>query len=994
MSENNSKLNTGRSAVARVKERDMLRRQRRAIIAMVLVVALLVAALAVALYWIDIFVYEDIDGSEYYVKKIDGEYSLCYKGGDKLDQNSDGYYQTDLGTLVAVDTKSGECKRFAVVDIEGTEEVGYAEYVLMFKQLTYDISSTKDMSKVIKSIEVHNEHGEYTFEREGEGNFVIKGHPDTPYNKETFARLAVACGYTLAMHRLENPARLESGEINYAEYGLAPKEEYVYDGLPDCGTPSIVEVEPTYYIITTMTGESHKVFIGDMTVTGTGYYAKYDGRDTIYVLGSSSISQTVVKRIEDIATPMLVYPMGMTDYFNVADFTIYDNIDYDAIFDELREIYEGVDEIDDADFSVKYAEAFEKYSHKACRFDYMDADARRNTMYSAVPYFSALEYTEGYYVNSASIDEVLYNMYSTEFIRVEKLAPDEEDLVDYGLDEPPYAISFLYLTENEAGEDGYIHNFFEVSEKTEDGIYYAYSGMYDMIVSVTEASFDFLSWDELDWYDQSYIQLDISHVTDIIVESPEYNVHFEIDDSASRYMTYVEQSGSSFNSGNKTYSVAKDPLSGKYGLKSDNKFLGATYRGDYLITPLAYVKGEAQSEQYLFHESKEVDIDGDGNNDGIIHYFYGVTPTENGYYLLAQMVMTDKEGNKLTDTKTMLGSPYYSSDFFITNSSYLYFTDRNSYIGDELDRVYGSVNRGRWGSGNLFVTGTGKYVLVDAETGEWSMIDDISCGIYFADSNNSRLAERAVEIPALYDSNGKLIRYPETYYPTTEKKLQYDDELDKMQAYDYKKKEWINVTYSDCTIGVWGEGAYYITDNGTIVVVNEETGDWGIATLSAIENYVAEIIADGKVLDYNIKTTNHVGTVTTSNATDNFKQFYKALLYASLEGMAELTDEEKATLAALDDFSSDDPNNPCQLKITVLADDFRGNRRDVVYRFYQYTERKSYLTIESLSSPDTSTSDSTCGYGSFYVIRTFADKIIEDAKKVVNAEEVVAVTKY
>ena len=74
MSENNSKLNTGRSAVARVKERDMLRRQRRAIIAMVLVIALLVAALAVALYWIDIFVYEDIDGSEYYVKKIDGEY--------------------------------------------------------------------------------------------------------------------------------------------------------------------------------------------------------------------------------------------------------------------------------------------------------------------------------------------------------------------------------------------------------------------------------------------------------------------------------------------------------------------------------------------------------------------------------------------------------------------------------------------------------------------------------------------------------------------------------------------------------------------------------------------------------------------------------------------------------------------------------------------------------------------------------------------------------
>lgn len=66
----------------------------------------------------------------------------------------------------------------------------------------------------------------------------------------------------------------------------------------------------------------------------------------------------------------------------------------------------------------------------------------------------------------------------------------------------------------------------------------------------------------------------------------------------------------------------------------------------------------------------------------------------------------------------------------------------------------------------------------------------------------------------------------------------------------------------------------------------------------------------------------------------------------------------------------------------------------MVYRFYQYTERKSYLTIESLSSPDMESTDSNKGYGSFYVIRTFADKMIEDAKKVVNGEEVTAITKY
>ena len=80
--------------------------------------------------------------------------------------------------------------------------------------------------------------------------------------------------------------------------------------------------------------------------------------------------------------------------------------------------------------------------------------------------------------------------------------------------------------------------------------------------------------------------------------------------------------------------------------------------------------------------------------------------------------------------------------------------------------------------------------------------------------------------------------------------------------------------------------------------------------------------------------------------------------------------------------------------ITILAEDFKGNERNTVYRFYRYTERKSYLTIEALDSSDTSSSYSTHGYGSFYVLRTFADNIIEDAKKVVDAEKVTAITKY
>lgn len=997
MSEVSKNFDAGQSAVARIKRRDALKRQRIAIVSVAIIIALLIAALAVVLYWIDIFIYEDVDGSEYYVKKIEDKYSLCYKSGDVLDKNDDGYYQTDAGTLVAVDAINGTCTRFAVVDTEGSEVVGYGEYVLMFKQLTYDNYSTKDESKVIKSIEVHNGTGEFTFYRDESGEFVIKGNENTPYSKETFAKLAVACGYTLSMRRLENPARLENGEIDYAEYGLAPREEYIYDGLPDCGTPAVVEVEPAYYVITTMTGESHKVIIGDATVTGTGYYAKYDGRDTIYILGSNGIGDVVLGRIEDIVTPTIVYPMGMTDYFNVADFVIYDDINYDAIYEELRAIYgDDIDNIDTDDFAEKYAEAYERNSRKVCYFDYIDADLRRNTMYSATPYFSALEYADGYYINSGSIDEVLYNLYATEFVKVEVLSPDENELDAYGLGEAPHAIAFLYKTADAEGNDAYVYNFVDISEKTKDGIYYAYSSTYDMIVSVTEASFDFLSWEEIEWYDPSYIQLDISHVTDIIVEAPGFKTHFEIDDSASRFMTYVAQSGNTFKVGDSEYHIVKNPITGRYGLEVGGRFVEATYNGDYLVTPLAYTPGVPEGEGFLFVESEEVDVDGDGNKDAFLYYYYGLARTEKGIYLAAQIIMADLEGNKIKETQAMAGTPYYTTDYFLTNSSYIYFTGKSSHVGKQLDKTYADAGRGRWGVGNLFVTASGKYVLVNAETGDWSIIDDISCGIYFADDTDSRLAKRAVEIPAVYDANGNIKRHPETYYPTTEKKVLYDDESGALQVYDYKNLTWRNATYNECTIGVWSEGSYYITEAGTIVVINGETGDWGVATLSAIENYVAEIFADGKLLDYNINTTNHVGSPTVSSATDNFKQFYKALVYASLEGMAELTEEEMAALAALDDFSvdSDGNDNPCQLKITILAEDFKGNRRDTVYRFYQYTERKSYITIEALDSSDPSTSDSKSAYGKFYVLRTFADKIIEDARKVANAEEVTAITKY
>ncbi|MBE6684110.1 MAG: hypothetical protein E7592_00475 [Ruminococcaceae bacterium] len=988
MSTNNLNTSVENSTIKKIKKRSALKKQRLAIVLMIIAVALLVLTLIVVNYLVEIYTYPDVDGTKYYIKKFDGEYMLCNKSGKVLDRNQEGYYQTDAGTQVIIDAKTGEYSVYAVVDVSGTEEIGYAQYVLMFPQWTYDASSTKDKSKIISSIEVHNEYGTYTFKRPNEKSnfFEIVGNEDAPYDVNKFAYLSSACGYTLSTMRLESPLTLEDGSVDLSEYGLVAQTRV------DEETGEEYEYAPAWFVITNMKGVSHKVIIGDATVDGSGYYALYEGRETIYVLTSYGLDNTVLKGIESMITPTIVYPMGLNTHFDVSDFIIYRNIDHEAIQLGLEAIYgtnvDNMGEIDAEEFWENYISLMHSNSSLACHFSYVPLKERVG-MYQYLPYVSELEYAEGYYINSDNISNMLYNFYDTAFTEVIKLSPDNEDLEKYGLADPTYVISFDYNTADEKGDPMIAQNFIQISEKTADGVYYAYSDLYDMIVGISESSLYFLEWDEIEWYSPNYIQLDIGHVSEIVIESPKLNVNFVIEDSASKYMIYSERTGSKISEGDNVYSIVKGD-DGKYVLKCNGENLVATYSGDYLITPLVYSPGVAETDKYLFVETSDYDINDDGKDDATAYYFYNIAyDAEKGFYLYAGVSMADAEGNVLA-SDVVVGKSHLKTDYFITNSGYLYMTSKNSHVGKELNKKYASHNRGNWATGNVFVTVDGKYMLVNSKTGEWSILDDLSSGIYFADSKTSLLAKSAVEIEAKYGSNGNLTRYPETYYPLSEKKLQYNEENGTIQAYDSSKKAWAKATYKECTIGVWNTGSYYVTEGGNIIVVNEETGSWGVVTLASNETYVAKVIANGKLLDYTINATNSAGREVVYSAMKNFQQVYGSLLYASLEGMAELSEEEMAAFRALDD-------SKCQAVITIYGKDLYGNERNTVYRFYQYTERKSYITIESISYDEESgeyVSDSEKAYGSFYVLRSYIDKIIADAQRVLDGEEVTSVSKY
>ncbi len=563
------------------EKKSSLLTQTRAIIALVVAVAVLAGGFVLTNYIVQIYRYEDTDGTVYTIRKKGGEYGLYRKDGTLCDVNDEGYYLTTFGTQLEVDKDSGDYEIYAVVDVEGTEVLGNSRRVLMFKQLTYDQSSTTDYTRVISSIEVHNQNGVldlYRPEGSDSNRFVIRGHEGTAMSDELFAQLSSGCGYTISMQRLENPERLEDGSIDYAEYGLSAETRVKQDddGNPvtdENGQEVTYEYTPTWYTVKTLqpdtrTGlDSYTVTIGDATVSGAGYYARYEGRDTVYILSSTNLS-VALEPIESLVTGRIVYPMTLNTYFNVKNFVLRTDMRYDSmavymtaelagILDEidvndiesltdeqmaaLSEAADSLETMDADAFESLYERALDACSRKITAFSYVDLEKRENSLYSSYPYRMSTEYMAGYRPNANNISSMLQSLYSMTFDAVNVLGPTDEQLEAYGLAEPAFDISYTYVDADEIE-----HNCHAVfSARTEEGKYYAYSDDYDMIVEIDESMAQFLSWDDIDWYDREYFQYNIAHIKEIRMDgtairaldekyrTAEGDVVFTLDNSAS-----------------------------------------------------------------------------------------------------------------------------------------------------------------------------------------------------------------------------------------------------------------------------------------------------------------------------------------------------------------------------------------------------------------------------------------------------------------------------
>lgn len=532
-----------------------LKRQKLVIAVATLLVIATIAGLCAVAYLVNRTDLEDVDGTIYKIIKVDGAYILCDTDERELERTEDGkYYVTAAGSQVKLDSTTGAASIYAYVDTVGREQVGniVTSRILAFPQV-----ERKNMTR----IEVHNEHGSYAFigeHKNGTDKYYIEGYKSTEYDQEQFAQLVVSCGYVLAMSKVEQPIADENGE--YSMYGLVSEtrtdengREYTYS--------------PAWYEITTTAGETYRVTVGDAIVSGAGYYVQYhnpDFPDTpfIYIV-SSDIQKTVLQPVEALVEPMIVYPMTLSTYFNVEDFTL-----------------------------------IQADSEASVTFSFIPLEERNGTMYSASPYVFKTAGMEAFRAHATNVDTCLQSFYNMSFVGVASLGPDDEDMVVYGVADPEYMVYYKYLVTGSDGKTETIEHVLFISPLTESGTYYVYSTLTDLIVEVERRYLPFLDYGLMDWIDAAPYSFNLACTDSIELQQGGETRKFLLDNSDSIQYTY------------KSISSATYASTGYYGdtteyklVKSGGKYAVVDGKGN---TPEVFASGM----RYLIKDRQKTDSKG------------------------------------------------------------------------------------------------------------------------------------------------------------------------------------------------------------------------------------------------------------------------------------------------------------------------------------------------------------------------------------------------
>lgn len=301
------------------------------------------------------------------------------------------------------------------------------------------------------SVRVHNQTGDYALVRNSAGSFCLEDHPNAVLDGEKLSSFIVDVGYPLTMSRVA-----ENAAADFAKYGLDDEETL------------------SYYELTTTAGTVHRVWVGDMIPSLAGYYVRYEGRDTVYILGSG-LGNTVLAPETSLVSGLLAYPGNLNYYYLASNFTVMEG-------DAIR-IYAT----------------------------YLNEDERSDLHAMTVHQILAPVVMGA----SAEYDGVLQTFVELVADEVLEVGLDDEKLAKYDLTEPKYMIGYTGGYVRDDGSMYTVNNIISVSEKTADGYYYVASPLFDIIGRVKAGTFDFLDWELINWVDTQFFAVAISKVSQI-----------------------------------------------------------------------------------------------------------------------------------------------------------------------------------------------------------------------------------------------------------------------------------------------------------------------------------------------------------------------------------------------------------------------------------------------------------------------------------------------
>ena len=413
--------------------------------------------------------------------------------------------------------------------------------------------------EAIKKIEIHNADGDYAFVRsdpskrasdfviqEGERIYLL---PE--YDYEKISEIVVSVGTTYVREKIISEKVTE--EI-FAEYGLS---------LAD---------DPAYFRVETFDGESFKVYIGEKTITDGGFYLRREGVASVYVSQSTTVGNAVQAKPEYYVKPLLTRVFTTHGHYYTKDFTFWrritdteekvhrdDTVQFefyeikeDGTKGEIRsgsmdlrdaqvaikDAFEGK-KIGDGNFSFvrKYAANFEDKSLAGRSVEYIVTrlsgidrleiclnylNTAERSLFQAGDIYAITDPREkrSYVPNTSMYMTVLEGIEALEGVEVVEFGLTPDKLAEYGLGEfkiyyeSPESIK-SETSGNDVIIDNYIMNMLYVSEKQQDGSYYAGSLLFDIIARVDGEVFDYLYEPFSSWVADKPFSISINDVAEM-----------------------------------------------------------------------------------------------------------------------------------------------------------------------------------------------------------------------------------------------------------------------------------------------------------------------------------------------------------------------------------------------------------------------------------------------------------------------------------------------